>query len=257
MDRLHSLIEDDKTPDVLENVQPLGKELQPLTDKICDGLSKMGKIVGGNTLPRNVGPENLAVFIETQRSCGNIVLPMEEMSRILTDRRSLMVEMHESQSTELERLSKLLDEFKSKCESNRQKVAELESVASSLVSRSSAILTATRDLRPQITNAEAVYFKELERYEMSCNKWDEQVKQITNEASASCKSMSSDAIESGEVRCLVDLPSDKLKICHQMLLGEKELLKKTEYKLNHTGVVLNDVAAGVSADKENVKDLGQ
>lgn len=272
IDQLHASIDDDKTPDILKKVKPLNELLQPLIDKVCNGLSKMGKIVGGNTLPKDVQPENLAVFIETQRSCEiNIVLPMKEISHIISGRRDLMKEMHDTQAAELDRLSKLLDELKTKYESNRQKVAELEAASSVLVSRSSAVLTATRDLRPQITDAEALYFKDLERYEITCNKWDEEVKRICNEAAISCEAMSAGAIESGEVSCLVDLPPDKIEVCHRMLRGEKELLKKAEYKMNHSSAALNQVVSSVSglnladlarlrlieAEKENVKKVGQ
>ena len=258
-------VEDTTASDVLKSVKPLSELLQSLTDKVCNGLSNLGKIVGGNTMPKDVGPENLAVFLETQRSCEqSIVMPMEEMSRIISGRKDLMKEMHESQSVELQRLTKLINDLKTKYESTRKKVAELEAESSTLASRSSAVLTATRDLRPQLTDAEAQYFQDLERYEMSCNKWEEQVKQVSNDADATCKAMSAGAIESGEVRCLVDLPDDKIEICHKMLRGEKELLKKTECKINHSAATLNQISPAdiarqrmIESEKENVKNSGQ
>lgn len=264
MDKLQA-IEDKAVPDILKNIKSLNELLQPLTDKVCNGLSKMGKIVGGNTMPKDVGPENLAVFIETQRSCAqNIVLPMEEITRIVSGRKDLMREMHESQSAELQRLTKLIDQLKTQCESNQKKVAELETTSATLASRSSAVLTATRDLRPQLTDAEIQYFKDLERYDMSCNKWEEQVKKISNDADATCKAMSASAIESGEVRCLVDLTEDKIDICHKMLRGEKELLKKTEHKINRSAAALNQISPAdvahqrsIEAEKENVTNAGQ
>ena len=39
--------------EVLKKVKPLPELLQPLVDEVCDGLSKMGKIVGGATLPQD------------------------------------------------------------------------------------------------------------------------------------------------------------------------------------------------------------
>lgn len=264
MNQIHA-VEDTTGPDVLKKVKPLNELLQPLTDKVCNGLSNLGKIVGGNTMPKDVGPENLAVFLETQRSCEqSIVMPMEEMSRIISGRKDLMKELYESQSSELERLAKLIKDLKTKCESTRKKVAELETESTTLASRSSAVLTATRDLRPKLTDAEAQYFQDLERYEMSCNKWEEQVKQISNDADATCKAMSAGAIESGEVRCLVDLPDDKIEICHKMLCGEKEMLKRTEYKINHSAAALNEVSPAdiarqrmIEAEKENLQNSGQ
>lgn len=259
MDQLQA-IQDDSTPNILRNVKPLNELLQPLTDKVCNGLSKMGKIVGGNTKPKDVGPENLAMFLETQRSCGqDIVLPMEEITRIVNGRKDLMKEMNDSQLAELQRLGKLIDDLKSKYESSRKKVAELEAESTMLVSRSSAVLTATRDLRPQITEAEAQYFKDLERNEIKCNQWEDQVKQISNDADSTCKAMSAGAIENGEVRCLLDLPADKIDLCVQMMHGEKQLLKNAEHKINTAADGLDRISSAdtarirmIEAEKENV-----
>lgn len=259
MDQLLA-IKDNSTPDILKNVKPLTELLQPLTDNVCGGLSKMGKIVGGSTKAKDVGPENLAIFLATQKSCGqDIVLPMEEISRVINGRKDLMQEMHESQYAELQRLDNLIEELKSKYESNRKKVAELETESAMLVSRSSAVLTAARDLRPQLTDAETQYFKDLERTEIKCNQWEEQVKQISNDADATCKAMSAGAIESGEVHCLVNLPDDKIDLCVQMLHGEKQLLKNAEHKINTAADTLGQFSSTDAArirmgeaEKENV-----
>ncbi|KAL7547815.1 hypothetical protein ACHAWF_011087 [Thalassiosira exigua] len=74
-----SSVEDDEALEVLCRVQPLSKLLPPPIDRIGDGLSKMEKIAGGATLPRDAGPEDLSVVLETRRSCEEDVLaPMEE-----------------------------------------------------------------------------------------------------------------------------------------------------------------------------------
>lgn len=243
------------TPDVLKNVKPLYELLQPLTDKLCKGLDNLGKIVGGNTKPKDVGPEDLAVFLETKRSCGqNIILPMEEMSIIIKSRKDFMVQLSESQSVELQRLTKLIDELKTKHESNRRKVAELEAESAILTSRSSAVLTATLDLRPHITDAEVEYFRDLKRYESSCNKWEEQVKQITNNADSMCKAMSDGAIESGEICCLADLSRDKMEMCVKMLKGEKEMMKKTEHRINQSTSTLNQLSPEDIARQRSMED---
>ncbi len=56
-----------------------------------------------------------------------------------------------------------------------------------------------RDLRPWITNTEADYFWDLRRHEMSCNKWDGNTKELQDEATKLCDSMSVGAIQNGEV----------------------------------------------------------
>mmetsp|Transcript_32071 Transcript_32071/g.59231 ORF Transcript_32071/g.59231 Transcript_32071/m.59231 type:complete len:1221 (+) Transcript_32071:86-3748(+) len=238
---------DQKALEILKRVQPLPELLQPLIDKVCNGLSKMGKIVGGATLPKDAGPENLAVFLDTQHSCEvNVLMPMEEMSKILTARRDLLKEMYNHQAAELVRLSALLDEFKQKYESNLKRVLELESNALVLAERSSAVLTATRELRPQITDAEAAYFKDIQRYESTCNKWEGTVNELRTDATTSCDAMSAGAIEHGDVRCLVDLPPQKIEMCHKLLHGEGQILKELERKVKESTVVVERLSKTIS-----------
>ena len=238
---------DDAALEMLQRVKPLHELLQPLVSKVSNGLSKMGKIVGGATLPKDTRPEILSIFLETQRSCEvNVVTPIEEMSKILDSRRELLKEMHDHQAAELERLTELMEEFKRKHESNVKRVKEYEANASKLAERSSALLTASRSLHPHITDAEAAYFKDLQRYESTCNKWDEKVIQLKKDATSSCDAMSAGAIQNGQVRCLVDLPAEKIDVCHKMLRGEAQLLKQLEQKVKESSEVVEKISKSMS-----------
>ena len=110
----------------------------------------------------------------------------------------------------------------------------------------SAVLTATRDLRPKITDAEAEYFKNLRRYETSCNKWDSAVNQLQKEATSTCDAMSAGAIENGDVRCLVDLPPEKIETCHKLLRGEKQALTELEQKVKASSSVVEMLSKSLS-----------
>lgn len=238
---------DDEALEALKSVQPLHNLLQPLFDKVCDGLSKMGKIVGGATLPKDAGPENLAVFLETQHSCEvNVLMPMEEISKVLNARRDLLQEMHDHQAAELVRLSELLVASKQTYVSNLDRVLQLEASASILAQRSSAVLTATRDLRPQITDAEKAYFKDLQRYETSCSKWEGTADQLRRDATSSCDAMSAGAIENGDVHCIVDLRPEKVELCHNLLKGEGQLLKKLEREVKESNDALKQLSKAIS-----------
>ena len=237
-EQTHASQFDDKALEARKSVLPLHEMLQPLIDKVCDGLSKMGKIVGGATLPKDAGPENLAVFLETQHSCEvNVLMPMEEILKVLNARRELLKKMYDRQATKLLRLSELLVLFKQKYGSNLERVQQLESNALILAQRSLAVLTATRDLRPQITDAEAAYFKDLQRYKTSCSKWEGTVDQLQKDTFSSCDAMSVVAIENGDVHCLVDLPPQKIEVCHNLLRGEGQMLKKLEQKIRDSRVI--------------------
>lgn len=257
-EQLDATNKDDAALQLLNRVKPLHELLQPPIDKVCDGLSKMGKIVGGATLPKDAGPENLAVFLDTQRSCEqNILVPMEEISDILTARKELMREMYDHQAAELVRLSELLSEFKQKYESNLKRVVELESTASVLAERSSAVLTATRELRPQITDAEADYFRDLRRYETSCNKWEGKVDQLQRDTTVTCDAMSAGAIENGEVRCLVDMPSQKIDVCQKLLRGEAQKLNEIEQKVNDSAVLVERLSEGILSGMDSSEDTAR
>ena len=221
----------------------------------------MGKIVGGATLPKDTRPEILSIFLETQHSCEvNVVTPIEEMSKILNSRRDLLKEMRDHQVAELERLTKLLEEFKQKHDSNVTRVKELEANASKLAERSSAVLTASRSLHPHITDAEAAYFKDLQRYESICNKWDEKVSHLKKDATSSCDAMSAGAIQNGEVRCLVNLSPEKIDICHKMLRGEAQLLKQLDQKVKESSDVVEKISKSMSrgetADAAHLRLVG-
>ena len=206
----------------------------------------MGKIVGGVTSPKDAGPENLALFLETQHSCKvNVLVTMEETSKILCGRRELLKEMYDHQAAELVRVSAMLDEFKEKYSAHVERVGALELSASTLAKRSSALLTATRALRPQITDAEAAYFKDLQRFEISCNKWQDTVDRLHNDATSSCDALSTEAIESGDVRCLIDLPPSKVEVCHRLLRSEAQILKKLDQKVKDSCDAVEHLSAAV------------
>ena len=207
----------------------------------------MGKIVGGATLPKDAGPENVAVFLDTQYSCEvNVLVPMEEMSKILAARRALLKGMYDHQAAELARLSSLLEAFKEKHQANLTRVAALETNAAALATRSSAVLLAARDLRPRITEAEARYFRELRRYEAGCDRWEGTVDGLRATAAAACDALSAGAVARGDVRCRAALPPRKVEHCHRLLRGEGQILKKLERRVQASGAVVERLSKALS-----------
>ncbi len=61
------------------------------------------------------------------------------------------------------------------------------------------VLTATRDLQPWITDAKANYIWDLRQHKTSCNKWDGNAKELWDEATKLCNSMSAGEIQNGKV----------------------------------------------------------
>ena len=109
------------------------------------------------------------------------------------------------------------------------------------------MLTTTRDLRPRITDTEADYFRDLRRHETSCNKWDGNAKELRYEATKLCDSMSVGAIQNGEVQCLADMPLQKVAVCHKLLGGEGQMLKKLEKRVKESSAVMERLSRTISS----------
>ncbi len=149
---------DQRSLEVLQRVKPLPELLRPLVDKVCEGLSKMGKI-----LPEDAGPEDLAVLLDTKRSCEkNVLLPMDLCPRSLPP---VVGSRNRCMSTRPPSWS-----VSPRCLTSSGRGASRTSDSSALAERCLAALTAARALRPQVTDADAAYFRDLRRHETTCNK---------------------------------------------------------------------------------------
>ena len=244
--------------EVLDRVRPLSSVLQPLVDRATDGLARMGKIVGGSTAPSDAGPESVAVFAGTRESCAaDVLAPLAEIAEALRGRTALLEEMRGHQSAELERIASLLDELRERRTRSADLASELERNAGVLASRSSAILTAAREVRPGVTDAEAEYFRELRRHEASLGRVGEGVDAAAGDA-ARARDVLVRLAERGRgggdgdepPGCLVDLTEDKAELCRDLLRGQGQVLKRIEAGVTRSRAGLDGILAG-SVDKEN------
>ena len=70
--------------------------------------------------------------------------------------------------------------------------------------------------------------------------------QLQTDATTSCDAMSAGAIENGDVRCLVDLPPQKIEVCHKLLRAEGQMLKQLEEKVKESSVVVEQLSKTIS-----------
>ena len=245
----------DEALEVLSRVRPLSSVLQPLVDRATDGLARMGKIVGGSTAPADAGPESVAVFAATREGCSaDVLTPLAEIAAALRGRTALLGEMRGHQSAEIERISALLDELRERRTESAALASELERSAGALASRSSAVLTAAREVRPRVTDAEAEYFRELRRHEASLGRVEGGVDATVVDARRARDGLVRLAGRGDDgddaPRCLVDLPGGKAELCRDLLRGEGQVLRRIEAGVTRSRAGLDGLLAG-STDKEN------
>ena len=237
----------------MESTPPLYEVLEPLIEQVKEGLAGMGKIVGGRTAPNDVNPALLAMVISVKERCEKeIILPLLEMDQVAASRLKELKEMYKSQLRQVSALEKTIQLLKERMNTTNEKMEVAQSNAVLLAQRSGALLQASQDLRPTVTDAESEYFALLKRVKAKCDKWEETIGPVLNDSSQLC-----DAIDAGRVSANVDLGSADVDNCHALLRGEEDSLKKLEENLNQTKQHVNSMVAatGLGAGNENVSPV--
>ena len=163
----------------MEQVPPLEEQIKPLIEKISVGLSGMSKIVGAPILPKDITPGMLATFLATKQSSEeNIIIHLHELNSIISTRLPFLQSMREHQKLQLERLQDVMSNLQKRIKVTKQKSDAILSNSKLLCQRSSEILTTARELTPSITEAEREHFKDVQRCENDCSKFEEQVKEV-------------------------------------------------------------------------------
>mmetsp|Transcript_21604 Transcript_21604/g.30259 ORF Transcript_21604/g.30259 Transcript_21604/m.30259 type:complete len:1019 (-) Transcript_21604:60-3116(-) len=244
-------IENEKFHNAMEAMPPLYEIIEPLIDKVKTGLSKMGKIVGGSTQPKDVTPGLLATFLTTKQNYEkDVVLPLQELNERTMQRYKYLKQMQKHQVEQARQLQDSIRTFKEgiKLTAERSKVANLN--ADLLAQRSASVLEATRDLVPTITEAEHKYFTQLSRYSTGCGKWENSVNDIKNRCAALKDSIDS-SVRSNENICKVDLGEEQIQLCQNLLDGEDQLLEQTLRRVKDMESKLENVHEYKSLNRNN------
>ena len=128
-----------------------------------------------------------------------------------------------------------------------------ESNATLLAQRSGALLQASQDLRPSITDAEHEYFQLLKRVRAKCEKWEDSIGELQETSRALC-----DAMVSGRASIDVDLTPSDVEHCRALLRGEEEALHASGEYVRQTRNIVRAVAAatGLCTGNESPSKIG-
>ena len=207
----------------MDSVLPLHEQIKPHFDQISSGLSNMSKIVGGSTNPRDASPGMLATFLTTKQSMEqDIVLPLKKMHALVETRQKYLDTIKDHQLKQLQNLQTMVKKLKDQMQTISKKKIMLESNTQLLSERSAAVLAAARDLSPNITEAEHQFFKDVQRYEASCEKYEAALEEIRAQTSSVGKD-----IKNG-VKIDVTLTPGQKTLCDQLLDGQHALLQKVK-----------------------------
>jgi hypothetical protein len=229
----------------LQDIAPLHELLQPLFQKIGSGLAGMGKIVGSETHKKDITPDLLAVSMSVKERCDNeVVLPVLEMTEIVSARQKELAIMYDNQLAQLKTLKETVALLKEKMGAIREKAEVARTNAKSLAQRSAAALQSSTDLLPTITQAEYDYFQELKRLDDKTKDWQEEFERMNLKVSGL-----RDSVDEGKTPGPLTLKSDAVQNANMLLKATGAMQKKQTERLDEAEEKVDELAtvAGIAS----------
>ena len=169
---------------------PFYSEVQPLVEKINTGLSSMGRIVGSETSYKDITPDTLAVALRVKKRCDDqVVLPILELKKLIAQRRQSLAMTLQNQQNQLKTVLQSVQDLKTGLSTIGEKMERAEANASQLSERSVAILQASRDLLPTITQAEYDYFQDMKRLNLKVTQLEKEAQRMCDSTRTRCEGL--------------------------------------------------------------------
>jgi chromosome segregation ATPase len=228
--------------------QGLHELLDPLIGKVYQGLASMGKIVGSSTHTKQITPDQLAVALSVkERRDNEIVLPLIEISEIVSARRTELEAALKNQAAQLESLKANIATLKDGMASIRDKAEVAKKNAAALAVRSSSALQSSKDLLPTLTQAEFDYMQELRRLDSKTQSWLDDCSKLENKVST--------ILEEDTSILPLTLPPESIGNCRALLNGSEKKMKVQKEKLKKSQITLEDVIFETGLDLGPEKPL--
>lgn len=222
--------ESETTVSTAITTQPFYTEVKPLVQKINAGLSNMGRIVGSETNYKEITPDALAVALRVKKRCDEqVVVPLLELKKLIEQRREMIRMTLQNQQSQLKTVLKEVKDLKQGISAIGEKMERAESNAAQLTQRSAAVLQASRDLLPTLTQAEYDYFQDMKRLNLKVAQMEKETKGLVDSTMMRCD----DLKERSDVRLNVMGEEDK-KRANVMLKEGGKTLKKVRERLEKT-----------------------
>jgi hypothetical protein len=210
---------------LIESTPPLYTILKPLMQKIQMGLDSMGKIVGSQTSYRSITPETLAVVITVKEQCDNeVVLPLLELRKLVQVRRTQITSTLEGYRSQLSNLQQSAKDLKNRTAVLLEKMEKVQSNESILAQRGKALLQASQDLTPTVTQEEYEFFQLVKRTDAKSRKWEAQVDGLSVQADAVCEAIKVEGVSAATEG--LNGNAGFLRLAHDILNGQEVNLEQ-------------------------------
>jgi hypothetical protein len=228
----------------LQDTPPLYEILEPLFEKVSEGLGFMGKIVGSATRPNSISPEMLAIAMNIREHCDKeVLLPVLEMKEIVEKRKTELQGMYERQMAQLKILQDAAASMKEAANNITEQSETASENARSLAERSSSALQSSTDLIPTLTEAEYNYFNELKMLQEKTGLWAESIE------SGKVNALNlSDGIEAGSTAKHVTLEDEAATNALSMLKACGAKIEKNQGRLDKASDKVYALAAVARLD---------
>lgn len=176
-----------ETPLLTNGSDPsLFDSIQPLLRQINDGMANMAAVSGSETKYTDIGTEELAAVVAIKQQCDDeLVLPMQELKKIVESCRGNLQNRLEEQKRQLEGISKQVRELKAKITSNTETLEAAQKLAKSQLARGKFLLDTTKKMVPKLTDAELLFARDIQRYQRKCTTLEKLVKAMKEKTAAS------------------------------------------------------------------------
>jgi hypothetical protein len=243
-----------KAMQIVENNEPFYKVIEPHVKRVHAGLSSLGKIVGSQTMGKDITPDLLAATLNVQNRNNKISLALTEMILVVEERKKQLKLMIESQHEQLETLMSTIDELKSRNTSLCDRMSVVEVNALSLQERSVNAYQASQDLCPTISNAEYEFFGFLKRMVLKTSTWEKEMQSFVRTTTDSCSRLKENGLSSSFAEDIASNP-EYVKHVHTILNAQKAVIEQTRQHLQHaeqnTGAALRQTGLEVD-NSENI-----
>ena len=229
--------ESDEALKSLAEVPPLHDNVNPLLKKISTGLSGMSKIVGGSTKPCDITPGILATFLSSKHANEqDIIIPLRELHSLLVSRLPYLKSIRDHQKMQLRRLGEMMNELEERMKQTNEKLTANKTNSKLLSQKSTAILSTAREMAPTLTDAEQAYFKDIQRYDTECCKFEERLKELREQYK-----VLNDGIDDAIIND--DVKQEHLSLCTTLLDSQRQKINESKVIIDRSKYELQRVLA--------------
>lgn len=226
--------------DSLQSSPPLYELMNPLVQKLQEGLASMTKVVGTATSYQDITPDQLAVALAMFERCDHdVVMPLLELKRLVKKRRERLKAVMQKQAEQVAALQKTVQTLKGGFSTIGETLERVESNAATLSQRSAAALAASQSLAPTVSRAEVEYFNDVKRLANTTTKLEEKAKRVVDSAKNAQAKLASGLLS-------LNLTEEDTRSAIVMLDDQGKTIQETQQLLGKSQELLTDLTTSLN-----------